>query len=187
MRFEKIFKIKKMKKVVFGLVAVVAMFGSISGAVAQQKIGHVDIQYILTTLPEYKEVESQLKTLESQLMKQSQAKEQEFQQKLQEYQEGAASMADVVRADKERELQALQASYAEFQQTAQTSLQTKTQELLNPLYTKIGTAIDEVAQENGYSHILNVGVAQLDIVIYGNKDYDVSNLVLTKLGITPTN
>lgn len=174
-----------MKKIVFGLVAVFATLGNIESALAQQKIGHVDIQYVLTALPEYKEVESQLKTLESQLMKQSQAKEAEFQAKLQEYQASASNMADVIRQDKESELQTLQSAYAEFQQNAQTSLQTKTTELLNPLYTKIGTAIDEVAVENGYSHVLNVGVAQLDIVIYGNKEFDVSKLVLTKMGITP--
>ncbi len=174
-----------MKNLVFGMVVIALVIGNINGAKAQQKIGHVDIQYVLTSLPEYKEVESQLKTLESQLTKQSQAKESEFQQKLQEYQQSQATMAEVVKQDKERELQNLQQSYGEFQQTAQVSLQNKTTELLNPLYTKIGTAIDEVATENGYSHILNVGVAQLDIVIYGNKDYDVSELVLTKLGVTP--
>ena len=176
-----------MKKVVLGLVAAVFVLSSYSSALAQQKIGHVDIQYVLTSLPEYKAVESQLKTLESQLLKQSQAKQTEFQTKLQEYQAGAANMADVVRQDKERELQSLQQSFEEFQQTAQASLQTKTTELLNPLYEKIGTAIDEVATENGYSHILNIGVAQLDIVIYGDKQYDVSNLVLKKLGITASN
>ena len=47
--------------------------------------------------------------------------------------------------------------------------------------------IDEVAIENGYSHILNVGVAQLDIVIYGKEEFNVSKLVLTKLGIAPPN
>lgn len=176
-----------MKKIVFGLVAVIALLSNIESVQAQQKIGHVDIQYVLTALPEYKEVESQLKTLEAQLLKQSQAKEAEFQAKVTDYQQGASNMAEVVRQDKERELQTLQVSFQEFQQNAQASLQTKTSELLNPLYTRIGTAIDEVAVENGYSHILNVGVAQLDIVIYGNEEFNVSKLVLTKLGITPPN
>ena len=169
-----------MKKIVFGLVAVIALLSNIERVQAQQKIGHVDIQYVLTALPEYKEVESQLKTLEAQLLKQSQAK-------VTDYQQGASNMVEVVRQDKERELQTLQVSFQEFQQNAQASLQTKTSELLNPLYTRIGTAIDEVAVENGYSHILNVGVAQLDIVIYGNEEFNVSKLVLTKLGITPPN
>ncbi len=174
-----------MKKIVPGMFVIAIMMAGINVAKARQKIGHVDIQYVLTTLPEYKEVESQLKTLETQLLKQSQAKEQEFQEKYQEYLQTSQNMADVVRQDKEKELSQLQQSYQEFQQNAQTSLQQKSTELLNPLYKKIGDAIEQVAQENGYSHILNVGVAQLDIVIYGNDNFDVSNLVLKKLGIDP--
>jgi len=174
------------KIVVFGMFAIFFL-GNIVDAKAQeqQRIGQVDIQYVLTALPEYKEVESTLKTLEAQLLKQSQDKEAEFQRKYQDYMENGENMADVVRADKERELQQLQQSFTEFQQSAQGSLQNKSTELLNPLYSKIGDAINDVAIENGYSHIFNMGVAQLDILIYGDDKYDVSNLVLKKLGVTP--
>ncbi len=175
-----------MMKIVSGMFGILIMMVGINVAKAQQKIGHVDIQYILTTLPEYKEVESQLKTLETQLLKQSQAKEQEFQEKYQDYLQTSQNMAEVVRQDKEKELTQLQQSFQEFQQNAQTSLQQKSTELLNPLYKKIGDAIEHVALEKGYSHILNVGVAQLDIVIYGDEKFDVSNLVLKNLGIDPS-
>jgi len=174
-----------MMKIVSGMFGILIMMVGINVAKAQQKIGHVDIQYILTTLPEYKEVESQLKTLETQLLKQSQAKEQEFQEKYQDYLQTSQNMAEVVRQDKEKELTQLQQSFQEFQQNAQTSLQQKSTELLNPLYKKIGDAIEQVALENGYAHILNAGVSQLDIVIYGDEKFDVSDLVLKKLGIEP--
>jgi len=174
-----------MKKIVFGMLVIIIVMGGINHAEAQQKIGQVDIQYVLTAMPEYKEIESQLKTLETQLLKQSQAKEKEFQDKYQDYLQTSQSMAEVVRQDKERELTQLQQSYAEFQQNAQTSLQERSTELLNPLYQKIGTTIEQVATENGYTHILNIGMAQLDIVIYGDDSYNVSNLVLKKLGIDP--
>jgi len=173
------------KLIVLGMFVVFAVTNVNVANAQEQKIGQVDIQYVLTALPEYKEVESQLQALEAQLMKQSQEKEAEFQRKYQDYLENGENMADVVRADKERELQQLQQSYTEFQQSAQVSLQNKSTELLNPLYTKIGSAIDEIAVENGYSHILNMGVAQLDIIIYGDSKYDVSNIVLKKLGVTP--
>ena len=173
------------KIVVLGIFAIFFAGSIIQAKAQEQRIGQVDIQYVLTALPEYKEVESSLKTLEAQLLKQSQDKEAEFQRKYQDYMENGQNMADVVRADKERELQQLQQSFTEFQQNAQVSLQNKSTELLNPLYTKIGDAIDEVAVENGYSHIFNVGVAQLDILIYGDDKFDISNLVLRKLGVTP--
>ncbi len=168
------------------MVTIMALVGTVNNAKGQQqKIGHVDIQYVLTAMPEYKEIESQLKTLEAQLLKQSQAKEQEFQQKYQDYLANSQNMAEVVRQDKEQELQQLQNSFMEFQQNAQTSLQQKTTELLNPLYSKIGDAIDLVAQEEGYAYVFNVGVAQLDIIIYGQDETDVSNNVLRKMGIDP--
>lgn len=174
-----------MKKIVLGMLVIIFVMGSINDAEAQQKIGQVDLQYVLTAMPEYKEIESQLKTLEAQLLKQSQAKEQEFQEKYQDYLQTSQSMAEVIRQDKEKELQQLQNSYGEFQQNAQTSLQERSTELLNPLYKKIGNTIEEVAIENGYSHILNVGMAQLDIVIYGDDSFNISDLVLKKLGIDP--
>ena len=172
------------KFIVFAMFAIF-LVSSIDVKAQEQKIGQVDIQYVLIALPEYKQVESQLKALEAQLLKQSQDKEAEFQKKYQDYLQIGENMADVVRADKERELQQLQQSFTEFQQSAQVSLQNKSTELLNPLYTKIGSTIDEVAVENGYSHILNVGVAQLDIIIYGDDKYDVSDIVLKKMGVTP--
>ena len=174
-----------MKKIVLGMLVIIFVMGSIKNAEAQQKIGQVDLQYVLTAMPEYKEIESQLKTLEAQLLKQSQAKEQEFQEKYQDYLQTSQSMAEVIRQDKEKELQQLQSSYGEFQQNAQTSLQERSTALLNPLYKKIGSTIEEVAIENGYSHILNVGMVQLDIVIYGDDSYNISDLVLKKLGIDP--
>lgn len=173
------------KFVLLGMLAIFFMCNVHNVNAQGQKIGQVDIQYILTALPEYKEVESKLKALEAQLLKQSQDKEAEFQKKYQDYLQNGENMADVVRADKEQELQQLQQSYTEFQQNAQVSLQKKSTELLNPLYSKIGDTIGDIAVENGYSHILNIGVAQLDIIIYGDEKFDVSNLVLKKLGVTP--
>jgi len=175
-----------MKKFVIPGMLTLLLIGGIIDAKAQdQKIGQVDIQYVLTSLPEYKEVESQLKALETQLTRESQNKEQEFQTKYQNYLANGQNMAEVVRADKEKELQQMQQGFTEFQQNAQISLQNKSTELLNPLYSKIGDAINVIAVENGYSHIINMGVAQLDIIIYADEKYDVSNLVLKKLGVNP--
>ena len=173
------------KFIVLGMFTILFLGGIIDAKAQDQKIGQVDIQYVLTSLPEYKEVELQLKALETELTNQSQNKEKEFQDKYQDYLANGQNMAEVVRADKEKELQQMQQGFTEFQQTAQISLQNKSTELLNPLYTKIGDAINLVAVENGYSHIINLGVAQLDIILYGDEKFDVSNLVLKKLGVNP--
>ncbi len=136
-------------------------------------------------MPEAKQVESELQAHNTQLQNQLQAKVQEFQQKMQTYQQGAATMVDAVRAEKETELTQLEQRIQKFQQDAQTSMQKKQLTLMEPLYAKVGTNIEAVAKENGYTHILNGQVGGIDVVLYSDEKYDVSDLVLKKMGITP--
>ncbi|MCG8387666.1 MAG: OmpH family outer membrane protein [Cytophagales bacterium] len=153
---------------------------------ATMKIGYADVDYILSQMPESKEVESQLQTTNTQLQNQLQAKVQEYQQKLQAYNAGAATMLDAVRKEKETELAQLEQRIQKFQQDAQGSLQKKTAELMEPLYTKVGNNIEAVAKEEGYTHILNGQVGGIDVVLYADEKFDISDAVLKKMGITPT-
>ena len=96
-------------------------------------------------------------------------------------------MIPEVRADKQQEFQNLQQSIQKFEQDAQASLQKKQADLLQPAYDKIQKAIDEVAKSNGYTHILNSGQPEMGlfILLYAADEFNVSNLVLKQLGITP--
>jgi len=163
-----------------------------TAAVAQaqdggMKIGFTNAEYILSNMPEAKEIESELKDYELQLSTQLESKSKDFQAKVAEYERNAENMIPEVRADKEQELRSLQQSIQKFQQDAQTSLQRKQGELLQPAFDKIQKAIDEVAKEDGYTFIINSGQPEvgLNILLYANEDNNVSNLVLKKLGIEP--
>ncbi|MEK6782803.1 MAG: OmpH family outer membrane protein [Bacteroidota bacterium] len=151
-----------------------------------QKIGYADWDYIFTLLPEFKQIDSDLKTFASQLENQLKAKSQELETKYKAYQAMPATTPDAIKADKERELQGMQESIQKFQQDAQTSLQTKQNTLMAPVYEKVGKAIEEVAKENDYSFILSPQVpGGTDILLYSDEKYNISLLVLKKLGITP--
>ena len=151
------------------------------------KIGYTNAEYILSNMPEAKQIEAELKDYEKQLSTQLQSKSTDFDTKVQEYQRSAENMIPEVRADKERELQSLQQSIQKFQQDAQTSLQRKQGELLQPAFDKIQTAIDEVAKANDYTHIFNSGQPEvgLNILLYGRDEDNISDLVLKQLGIEP--
>nr|GFD34558.1 hypothetical protein [Tanacetum cinerariifolium] len=110
-------------------------------------------------MPERKQIESDLKAYSTQLEAQMKSKQTDFQTKLDAYQKGGPTMTAVVKADKEKELQALQQGLQEFSSTAQQSLQQKQQQLLSPA---------------------------LPILLHGPKDGDISDLILKKMGITPT-
>lgn len=168
------------------VLAVMLFVGTAANAQTAMKIGYADVDYILSEMPESKQVESELQAHNTQLQNQLQAKYQEYQQKLQSYQQGAATMVDAVKNEKETELAQLEQRIQKFQQDAQASMQKKTSALMEPLYAKIGTNIEAVAKENGYSHILNGNIGGMDVVLFADEQYDISDLVLKKMGITPS-
>ena len=149
------------------------------------KIGYTNVEYILSLMPETKAVDSEYKAYESQLQNQLKAKGEELQSKLKAYQDGAASMTDLVKADKESELQSLNTRFESFQRDAQSSLQKKQSELFAPLFTKISKAVKAVAKENGYTHVFSTGVPGVDILLHADEKYDISNLVFKNMGIDP--
>ena len=162
------------------------------GAIAQttqpatQKIGFADPSYIFSQMPQYKQIETEMKTHGDQLQAQAKAKYSEYETKLKTYQASAATMVDAVRRDKETELTQLQENIQKFQQDAQASLQKKEADLMAPVNGKIGNAIEQVAKENGFTFIINPQIqGSIDIILYGDEKFDISLLVLKKLGITP--
>jgi outer membrane protein len=154
---------------------------------AQVKIGYTNVDVILGQLPETKTVEAELKTRKDQYDASYKQKVTDFQTKLQAYEKGAATMSDVIKADKEKELQSAQANIEEFQKSAQDDLQKKQNQLLAPILQKIQTGIDAVAKEAAYTHVFNIDAGQgtTPILLYATEESNITNLVLKKLGVEP--
>ena len=151
-----------------------------------QKIGYADWEYIFGQLPDYKQIDNELKTHGSQLENQLKAKYSEYQAKLTAYNGMAATTAETIKKDKEAELTQLQESIQKFQQDAQSSLQKKQADLMQPVFVKVGKAIEAVAKENGFSFVINAQAqGGQDILLYSDEKFNVSDLVLKKLGVTP--
>ncbi len=94
-------------------------------------------------------------------------------------------MIDAVRANTERELVQMQQNIEKLQQDAQTTVQAKQTQLMDPVFKKVGKAIEDVAKENGFTFILSQQIGGLDVILYGDEKMDISDLVLKKLGVTP--
>ena len=169
-------------------IAAMAVFVSIASFAQEQKLGYADTDYILTQLPDAKKIDSELKAHGAQLENQLKAKAQDYEMKLKDFQQNASKWVDAVVQDKQNELQMLQQQFQKFQQDAETSFAKKQQDLLAPLQAKIGNAISEVAKENGYTFIitLDAGGAAGNVLLYQDPQFDISNLVLKKFGVTPT-
>ena len=166
----------------FGL----GVFASQAQTAPPQKIGYAEWEYIFGQMPEYKLIDNELKTHGAQLENQLKAKYSEYQAKLTAYNGMPATTPDAIKKDKEAELAQLQESIQKFQQDAQTSIQKKQSDLMVPVFAKVGKAIEAVAKENGFTFIINAQVSGgLDVLLYSDEKYNISDLVLKKLGITP--
>jgi outer membrane protein len=67
-------------------------------------------------------------------------------------------------------------------------MQKKQNDLVNPVFIKVGKAIEEVALENGFAYIINPQmIGGSDVLLFTDEKYNISNLVLAKLGINVTN
>jgi outer membrane protein len=149
------------------------------------KIGYADVDYIFSQLPEAKQIDTELKSTQAQLKNQIDTKYQEFQKKLADYQANLNTMLEAVRANTERELTQMQQNIEKLQSDAQTTIQAKQTQLMEPVYKKVGKGIEDVAKENSFTFILNQQIGGLDVILYGDENMDISDLVLKKLGVTP--
>ncbi|MEY4539460.1 MAG: hypothetical protein RLZZ306_1217 [Bacteroidota bacterium] len=154
---------------------------------AQQKIGYISLDYILAQMPEAKQVETELTATKTQYDNMYQSKVKDFQAKLADYEKNGTTMADVIKADREKELQGLQGSIEEFRQNSSTSLQKKQAQLLQPLLKKVEENMHAAAKENGYAFVFNYDAGQgtTPIVLHAPDDANISDLILKRMGITP--
>ena len=150
---------------------------------APLKIGYTNIEYILSFLPETKGIESELASYEGQLKKKLKANVEEFQKKVQAFQQGYETMTEPARNKKQQELQQQQMRIQQEEMEAQEKLASKHTNLLKPIYEKIKNKIEQVAKENGYTHVFNEYVGGMLVLLYAGEEHNISTLVLKKLGV----
>ncbi len=158
-----------------------------SPAAGPLKLGYTNIDYVLAQTPEAKDIQNQLTIQRTQSENELKRMQKELEDKYGAYEKGAAQMSDVIRKDRETELQGLQTRIQEFGRTAEQSLQTKYQQLVNPVVQKIQKAIDGVAKDNGYTYVFNLdaGANTIPILLVAPEQDNITELVLKKLGIDP--
>jgi len=147
-----------------------------------QKMAHINLDSLITLMPESKTAQAAVQDYSKQLEQQITAMQTELQTKYQTYQTDSPNMAEVVKASKEKELNDLNQRIQDFQQQAQTDYQRKSAELSKPVYEKAKKAVDAVAKENGFKYVLDTSTG---MVIYSEQSDDIIGLVIKKLGITP--
>ena len=158
---------------------VVLAFLTTASAIQAQQFGYVNSQEILGEMPEVKQAEANLEALQQQLQKRLQASVEQLQTDYVAIQR-RIEQGELSPRQQETEVQALQQREQQLAQEEQdmvNQIQTKRNELLEPIYSRVNEAIAEVAKENGYTFIFDQAV-----LLYFEESQDVSAQVRAKLG-----
>ena len=169
---------KRVFKVLFLGVALFVMNGV---ANAQVKIAHVNTAEVLDAMPDKAKAEKDLEKYYNDLQTQLQTMAQEYQTKMQDYEANQATMSNLVKQSKEKEIIDIQNRIQQFQANAEADFEAKRAELLKPMLDKIQNAINTVGKEKGYTYILDLATGAA--VYVGTDAVDCTNDVKGKLGI----
>ncbi len=160
----------------------IAVFFISITAFSQSKVGAVDVEYILSKMPEMTTVKTQLETYGIQLDADLNKKIDEYKILAEGYKKGEATYTDEQKKEKQTELINLDADIQKFQQNGTKLMGIKQAEYLQPLYKKIGEALDKVAKAQNYTQVMQTNTD----LVYLDPNYDLTVPILTELGITIT-
>jgi outer membrane protein len=147
---------------------------------AQTKVGTVDVDFILSKMPELPAVQKQVEDYGKQLDADFNKKYEAYNALVKNYTEGEAGFTIAQKKTKQDEIIAAEDDLNKMQQNGSKLLSIRRDELVRPLYQKIGVSLEKIAKADGYTQVL-----QLDnSVVYADNTYDITLTILKDLGIT---
>ena len=155
------------------------VFGFTLTSTAQtSKMGLVDQQAIVLEMPEYSAAQTKFSEKEASKMKEIETLYLQYQTKMQEYEELVSTLSSGARQAKESELMDLQTRIQMAEEMAQEYLLEYNADLMEPISAKVNTAIQAVAQANGFTHVTDLSL----FYVYPESD-DITGKVKAHLGI----
>lgn len=150
-------------------------------AIAQNtKLGHIDRQQLMLSLPERKDAEAKMQAFAAELDKRLRAMGTEYERTVSEARAKAETMTNTEREMATREIQELEQRIQAAQEKAQEDLAKQEEELLKPMVERTNNAIREVSAANGFTYIFDTSAG---FVLFWDGGEDIMPLVKAKLGI----
>jgi outer membrane protein len=153
-----------------------------AGAAAQMKIGHINSETIMQTLPEAIDAQKSIDALVAGWEADMQKMQAEWKKKFDDYDRRKLILTDQVRVDQERELRELDQSVTDFRTKKfgqNGELFQKQNEIMKPIQNKMFHVLEEIAKDDGYDYIFDRSGEIL--VLYANDKYDLTQRVLQRM------
>jgi outer membrane protein len=169
-----------MKSLKYLFIAALLSLG-VSGVAQELKFGHIDIQKLVMELPDKIAADKALQAEAQSLQDNLKVMTEDLEKKYTDYMAQRETMADLIRATKEKEIQDYDQRIKNFNMLAQQNLQQKEQQLLQPIIEKVQKAIDAVGAEKGLIYIFDI--SSKVVIYHSDKSIDCAPLVKAKLGV----
>lgn len=153
-------------------------------AFAQQKVGHVDTEYVLNQMPEYATVQQKLEKLEKRWRDEIQQRQEEVRKLEAEFE---ARELLYTEEERKRRRQKIEKARKEVEQLREQyfgpegELYSRQQELMRPIQERVLKATESVATADGYDYVIDEKGETL--FLYAREEHDLSTRVLRELGI----
>lgn len=153
-----------------------------------QKIGHCNLELILRNMPETAAMEQEINTYRQKYSEMLSKKEQYMQVKYEEtmqlMQQTPPAITEEEAKKREEDIMKLQKELKDDAARYERDLGEKQEKMLSPIIEKLKKAIDEIADAESYTYVLNsMDASGTSIVLKGPKENDLTEKVVTKLGI----
>jgi outer membrane protein len=162
---------------------ILAATGCLTFAKAQ-KIAHLSFDSLISLMPETKTATEAAQQYSKGLEQEIIAMQSELENKYKDYLEKEATMGDLLKKNKQEDLNQLQKRIEDFRTQAGQDYQRKQAELTLPIMTKAKKGIEAVAKEGGYKYVLDTS-PQSTSVLFSEPSDDILTLVKKKLDSMP--
>ena len=161
-----------MRRLILALLVVLS-----AGALnAQSKIGHVNSQKLLDTLPSRKEAINKLREFEAAGIKELQEMEADLNAAVAKYQQNAPNMSPVIQKIEEEKLMKKNQALQEREQSLNQEMQIYSQELNKPILDRVQKAVELIAERKKLNYVLDETVT-----LYFKGGTDITQEVLVEL------
>lgn len=149
-------------------------------ASAQSKVGTVNINLLVSKLPEIEQVKSGITEYEKSLQADLNAKLDAYKAEVEAANKAFEKLTEEEKKKKQQEIFTLENEINQFKQNAPQLVQIKQNELMRPLYQKVGEAVSEIAKAEKFTQVFTLNGNEL---AYASPAYDLTLKTAAKLGI----
>jgi outer membrane protein len=157
------------------VLAFLVVLGS-TAVMAQSKVGHVNSQKLLDTLPSRKVAIEKLKEFEMSGVKELQEMEADFNAALSKYEQNRANMSPVIQKIEEEKLMKKNQAIQEREQSLTQEMQIYSQELNKPILDRVQKSVELVADRKKLNYVIDESVT-----LYFKGGTDITQEVLVEL------